>query len=289
MFAAARPYWTFKAYVFHVVVATLVLSTPLQGGCLPPTAFNQTDSRPSQKTGNGFYATVLEPVDPKHNPLHTGLLAFNTPASIANLFNILLQLDSFGPIPFVFKSCDGAPNAYYHPGQSHILICYEFIVEMNIRLGKTGSSRYEYDRSTKEALLFVMFHEAAHALIDGLQIRMWGPEEDLADQFAYLLMTSVDETAVSERVVRAAVAYFHNPATETIEHSPDDTHRSAQNRAFEGVCLLYGRYREPKLGKVLGQRFQQPCIDTYQDVFKRWNEALAPYSRVESGRTFQSQ
>ena len=62
-------------------------------------------------------------------------------------------------------------------------------------------------------------------------------------------------------------------------------HSSSKDRAFEAMCLLYGRQRDPAIGRALGAAAPR-CIAHTRDVMARWNRLLRPYTRIDTGDTF---
>jgi hypothetical protein len=51
------------------------------------------------------------------------------------------------------------------------------------------------------------------------------------------------------------------------------------------MCLLYGRHRDPGVGKALGKA-AAGCVQHAADVVGMWNRLLEPHTRIDTGRTF---
>jgi len=96
-----------------------------------------------------------------------------------------------------FAAC-GRPNAFFDPGRSAVVVCYEMLdlmvslarsdVEGVMKLNRTG-----FARVIDGALWGIFFHELGHAIININRIPITGREEDVADQFALYFATNFVE------------------------------------------------------------------------------------------------
>lgn len=64
-------------------------------------------------------------------------------------------------------------------------------------------------------------------------------------------------------------------------------HSPSTQRAFDVLCLFYGRHQSPSLGERLCD--QVPfCVDWTRRVVDQWNGVLRAYTRVDTGKTFEA-
>jgi hypothetical protein len=168
-------------------------------------------------------------------------------------------------IPIVVTQC-GEANAYYAAASRDITVCYELLSYANELSGKSGAALYQLDRDAAATLIFATLHEIGHALVDALGLPLHTDDEDMADQLAFLVLTNTDHA-------------------EQVAHDAGDVHRPSSERAFVAVCMLYGRHRDPALGEALGAEAER-CLESTARIVDAWNEALAPYTRLDTGRTF---
>lgn len=231
-----------------------------------------------------FPVTIQEPRSPKFRPLYEALHD-NDPIEIGDLPSKLLVLEALKMrVPITVEECGGRERAYYHPRTTSIHVCYEFIAYINELRGLSGKARMTLDAATRNVLMFTTLHEIAHALIDRLHLEVGASEEDAADQYAYLSLTTVRDVDLARTVISAPVHFFTRHGEE-VGSDTDGVHSAGADRSFEGSCILYGLTGESRAMRAVGSRAAW-CNQHAADVRARWNEWLRPYSRVTSGRTF---
>lgn len=235
---------------------------------------------------NGFPATLVPPRSAAMARLHARMTELGNPERLGQLVSTLISLGS-RRVPIVVEEC-GEVDAHYNARTQRIRICYEMIATANRLAGKPRPDWYVLDQDAASVLIFIALHEIGHALVDVLDLRFRGSEEDLADQFAFLLMTNINDVDLAKRLVRSPAAFFYHHGVEVEAnggHAADDVHSPSKDRAFEALCLLYGRHRDATIGRALGSD-AATCIDHADGVIGMWNRLLAPYTRIDSGRTF---
>ena len=103
-------------------------------------------------------------------------------------------------VEIIAQEC-GEVNAFYYPDNKQVVMCYELVDDLfetyyyfyedtqDFDAGYVGS--YAYD-----VVDFIFWHEIGHAFIDIYDLPVTGLEENVADQFAALILsyTSDDET-----------------------------------------------------------------------------------------------
>lgn len=235
---------------------------------------------------NAFPTTLLPPTNPALRPMLLRLQNVGNPMDIGKLISEVLSLGNL-QVPVLVKEC-GTVDVGYSRKQRRILVCYEFAAEINQLLGKPREQINQIDATTAAVLVFASLHEIGHALIHTLNLPVDGPEEDVADQFAILIMLGVNDAAMARRIVQAPAAYFHHHGIEVegkSGHDADDQHGTSEQRAREALCLLYNRYHDPEIGRVLGSA-APGCPARAARITAAWNARLAPYTRVSGGRMF---
>lgn len=186
------------------------------------------------------------------------------------------------PLTLNQREC-GMVNAFYSPADRQIVMCYELVdyfLSLYAAEVETDPNAPPPEISTVGALGFVMLHELGHAVIDLLDVPIFGREEDAADQFATIILSRTDighlaaqSTAVwfytaSEQQDVAAIPYWD-------EHSLDI------QRFFNIMCMLYGS--DPATYSDLMQQLDVPerrtamCQQEYAQAWENWQDVLAPH------------
>lgn len=141
------------------------------------------------------------------------------------------------PVDVVVRSC-GGEGASYDPETRTVELCYEEASETRELFRQAGRARSGDE--VEAVLLETVFHETAHALVDVLDLRVTGREEDFADRFAALML--LDKGAVGERQLLAAAEAWRLGAetAEDVDGSGEDEHSSDRERFVDELCWVYG-------------------------------------------------
>jgi hypothetical protein len=91
------------------------------------------------------------------------------------------------------------------------------------------------------AIVFVLLHEAAHAIFDQLRVPILGREEDAADQLAAFMLLRAGEGVARRVLVGAASMYLHD----SMGRMPDDkdfsdVHGLDAQRFYNVLCMAHG-------------------------------------------------
>ncbi len=141
------------------------------------------------------------------------------------------------------------------------------------------------------AMLFVFLHELGHGLIDQLQLPAVGPEEDVVDEFATVLLTKLadeadglSKSALDRVLVSGALSWYHawrqtNQSLDDMswwdEHSPDI------KRYYNIICLAYGADQRTfeRIARDTGVPAErlESCISEYQAKRSAWDRLLATH------------
>ena len=123
----------------------------------------------------------------------------------------------------------------------------------------------EEDGFVTSNLISFVYHKLGHAVIDTMQVPIFGQEEDAADVFSILLIDEIFEPEIANIIAYDAAFGFH---AEAQENTPAfwDVHGPDEQRYYNLVCIFYGA--NPDLREELAQElgFQK----TVQSVVQ-WN------------------
>jgi Putative metallopeptidase len=159
--------------------------------------------------------------------------------------------------------------------------------------GKSQAERERHVEFVVGNLLFVLGHEAGHALIRELDVPVTGREEDAADIFS-VLMALMCEEGFGERVLaNAALGWFLSDRSDRRERRSrrDDTadakyydeHGIDLQRAYNIVCLMVGSNPEKFAGLAdaakLPRERQTGCRTDYLSAQRSWHQVLQPHLR----------
>jgi hypothetical protein len=135
-------------------------------------------------------------------------------------------------------------------------------------------------------VLFVLAHEASHALISEFAIPVVGREEDAADSLAALGALRMANAFADRVVVNAARGWFlgdQRDRKEGVATSYYDQHGMDLQRAYHIVCLLVGGQPEkfaPIANEVkLPAERQTTCRDDFKNASWSWETLLKPHLR----------
>ncbi|MET9365665.1 DUF4344 domain-containing metallopeptidase [Streptomyces sp. NPDC006632] len=258
-----------------------VLGAGLSATLLLSCTTNGSDPRtpePAHPSGIGFTIRYEEPT-PADRPSAFFLRDRNTAAAAAHALNTLLTLNQ--QISVAGRSCNGEGSAY-DPQTRTIDLCYDDTTEDRALFQNAG--RHPADDEAAAIAAETVYHEAAHALIDLLDLPLTNrQEEDAADQFAALMLLRTG--LPGERQLRTAAEAYElsttDDATDTRdEHSPNPV------RAVNHLCYLYGA--APDHNKDLATSGHLPsaratkCPQEWAQAHTAWMTRLQPLLRTQS-------
>ena len=170
----------------------------------------------------------------------------------------------------------------YTPGGA-ATICYELVEQIEAVAAKA-------DPSLKETVIvgtFVqaVFHEVATAVLDILQVPVWGRRDDAADRLAGFIMLQFGEEVARRTVIGSAIFFEASGKTWTGKDFAGVMSPEAQ-RYFNFLCMAYGG--SPRIFEFLvkpddSQRSILPpdradrCQGEYAQVRKAFNLRIMPY------------
>lgn len=132
-----------------------------------------------------------------------------------------------------------------------------------------------------------LYHELAHAMIDVMDLPVFGPEEMAADMFSVVLMNTLfDDDDLNDMTGHVAAAYLDGVPKEGLGQSDGtamwDLHGTDEQRYYNFICLMYGA--DPEARSALVDEFDLPgsraesCSDEYDLTHRAWSQALADIS-----------
>jgi hypothetical protein len=86
----------------------------------------------------------------------------------------------------------------------------------------------------------IFYHELGHALIDLLNIPIFGQEEDAADVLSVLMIDELFEEEAAEAIAYDVAYNFLSDASEVDELAFWDVHGLDEQRAYTFICIFYG-------------------------------------------------
>ncbi|MEU7135589.1 DUF4344 domain-containing metallopeptidase [Streptomyces sp. NPDC046261] len=208
------------------------------------------------------------------------------PEKVAEDLNRSLRLPE--RIEIVGRSCKKDDTPEYDPETGRIALCYGFIGEVRSMFEADRSSGAEGDADERTAgvITETLYHEAAHALIDKLDLPFTGREEDVADQFAAYRLLGQGEPGRAALLAAADNYALYARDADPADADPSDEHAPDAVRSAGYRCYLYGsaprhkraaEYRALVDGKRLTKERAALCQGEYDDLRRGWRQLLAPH------------
>jgi hypothetical protein len=193
-----------------------------------------------------------------------------------------------------------APDGRAHAGSNDPATKYELTrrVQESARMlarhskfrGMSDSQREKAVEFITGNLIFVLGHEAGHAVIREMGIPVTGREEDAADIFATLMALMCTDAFADRVLANAALGWFFSGRREKSsqrEHDDEakyyDEHGMDLQRAYSVVCLMVGSNMS-KFGAIavaakLPEARQRTCQDDYLNAQWSWEQVLKAHER----------
>lgn len=183
-------------------------------------------------------------------------------------------------VKVVLAEC-GEENAFYVSTEKKILLCYELMGSIAESFSELELSEEDYQTAVGNSILFVFYHEVGHALIDVLDLPATGKEEDVADQFASLILIESGQNNVA--LDGATWFYLEGMKTDLESLAFWDEHSLDLQRFYNIACLIYGedpeKYSFLVEQEILPSERADGCQVEYQQIFNSWNVLLESYSK----------
>jgi hypothetical protein len=211
-------------------------------------------------------------------------------------------------------------NAFYDPTTKQISICYELVDDIQEKyilffydvwgLTDDDFDMDVYDSYTLNVIDFIFWHEMGHAFIDIYQLPITGLEENVADQFAALMLLyyydeSTGDYSMGQTMVDDVGTWFNNSEYFVSEIYPTltgeeilpafwDVHALDMQRFYNVSCYAYGF--DPSSDSVaylveegwLPQERAANCEWEYQQIEYSFAILLEPFDNGFFDYYFQS-
>jgi len=152
--------------------------------------------------------------------------------------------------------------------------------------GLTDDEKHKLVEFVSGNMLFVLGHEAGHALISELGIPVIGREEDGADSFSTLMALKIGDRYADDVLVNAATGWFYSERRnrqDRVKMVYYDEHGIDLQRAYNIVCLMVGSNPEKfsALAAETGmpEQRQGTCQGDYSNASWSWNRVLKSHLR----------
>ena len=186
-------------------------------------------------------------------------------------------------VDLTFEDCRDGSDAFYNDETHTVTICHEMVAELYELFSLRKVNRSKINQEVEGALVSVLLHELAHALIDVLNIPITGREEDAADQLSFLLL--INRTVGGAAMALDAAESFKLLARLDRGYEPLywDEHSVHAQRYYDTLCLVYGsddqRFAYLVKNYLLPRERAENCSKDYERISKSWMKLLEPYAR----------
>lgn len=133
----------------------------------------------------------------------------------------------------------------------------------------------EQEAFVEANILSIFYHELGHAVIDLMQVPIYGQEEDAADVMAVLLINELFEEAAAQSIAYDSAFGFINDPKQIEEVAYWDLHGPDEQRYYNHVCLFYGANAEERetLADDLGlpKERAETCSEEFALAHDSWS------------------
>lgn len=157
----------------------------------------------------------------------------------------------------------------------------------------TGTTVYAQDAEEfiRDNTLAIFYHELGHALIDVMELPIYGQEEDAADVASVMLMHLLyDNETATQMVMSTAQAFSAEAAEEGGDVAFWGVHGASEQRYYNTICIFYGgdpANREEMITVMgLPEERAETCEEEFWQADYSWGNALAEIATDEPGETF---
>ena len=186
------------------------------------------------------------------------------------------------PRDLVLRVADcGDANSFYEAENATILVCGELLPEFAAMAADMEPDPDLALNLVYDNLLFTVYHELGHALVDMLTLPITGREEDVADQVAvWLMLMTLDEGEGMQATLDAA-DFFYAPPQDGDRLDFWDSHGLDIQRYHNIVCWAYG-YDPDQAAAAFGEHLdealppdrRQSCADEFAQMDKSYRTLL---------------
>jgi len=236
-----------------------------------------------------IFAYYTDPDDPAQAKDHeTNIKTYQRYSAIMERLKARLVLEEFSqflaplklPITLRLRTMQcGAVNAFYDPADSSIILCYEYVADIEDRAPRdTSPEGITRNEVIVGQIVGTLLHEAGHAVSNLLRLPVLGREEDTADQIAAFIMLQFGRDIARPLIRGEAYGWNQRQRTQSRFWGP---HSTALQRQHTYLCLAYGM--DPatfedfvRIGWLPKQRAAH-CADDYKRVLHAFRETILPH------------
>jgi hypothetical protein len=243
---------------------------------------------PVRAEDKGDFKVVYEKVtNPDHREIQAIFRGTKLLEVTANALNEELALPV--DVTVALREC-GTAGASYERETHRISLCYELVsafADMFLRDARRPEDAERAGAAVGGATVFVLFHEAGHALIDLYQLPVEGREEEAADQLSMLVLLSGGKEGEGAALDGAStlLAEEEDPAGKALlDRLPFwSGHALTAQRFSNVICWVYGKnpagFQDQVDATTLPPERALGCPAEYERIVKEWEVLLAPYAK----------
>jgi Putative metallopeptidase len=173
----------------------------------------------------------------------------------------------------------GISGPTYEPRDRAVYFPWSFV--------ESSRRQLDGDAPLRDAMVFTLYHELTHGLIDLLDVPVVGGEERAADSFAAIL--AIRSKGGGQQVPLGMATLLE--ARSRSERPPGaadyaDDHELDGERAVDALCLVYGsdpRRYAGLVGKSLPKARADGCPFEYRQELRAWRRLLARWVTEQGG------
>lgn len=245
--------------------------------------------------GQGFFPQAYAPTQTaEYAPLAEWFRDSGYLQEIAQDLNRYIDIPT--PVQLAAGEC-GQVNAFFRPDVNPptVVMCYEMVETIQYEFEQDNLTDEQFADAQRGALDFVLFHEIGHALVHVLGLPITGREEDVADQFATVVLTRDNPMATlwAARFFKEVGDPGHagqkhanlNPSAFADEHALDE------QRFYNILCWTYGASPDDRaalLAYIPRERAAR-CPAEYQQLENAWRTLLSGHARLDADEPEQEE
>ena len=232
---------------------------------------------------SGFSVRYNPSTNPVHAQLRAQLERARVLEEVAGVLNHTVRM----PVAVQIQTVDCSMiNAFYDEHTRRITVCYELVDHFLDELRRIVKNPKQLEDAVVGATLFTFYHEAAHGIIQLLDLPAVGREEDAADQLATLSLLGMGDAGAKMAI---ASAHWFQLESRVEPHATPfwDEHAFDAQRFYNVLCLIYGsnpgKYQQLVASGELPMARAGRCTEEYEKISHAWNRLLQPSYAPQSG------
>ena len=167
---------------------------------------------------------------------------------------------------------------------TRVMTCAALLLSILPFVARSDAAQDEFVASN---ILAIFYHELGHAVIDVMDVPIFGQEEDAADVMAVLLIDWLFEEETAQAIAYDSAFGYLNEADHDGEIAWWDLHGPDEQRFYNHVCLFYGGNPEARddLAADLGlpDERAETCPEEYDLAADSWGMVFDEMDRAGQG------